>query len=129
MRIEHTGYNVEDPRAVSAWYVEHLGFIVERAGGPPNHAHFLSDETRAVMVEIYNNPACPVPDYASQDPLILHLAFISNDVEADSKRLMAAGATVADPMKTTAAGDVLCMLRDPWGFPIQLVYRAESMVR
>jgi glyoxylase I family protein len=81
------------------------------------------------MIEIYHNPACPVPDYAAQDPLVLHLALLSEDVDGDRDRLIAAGATVADPKKTTPAGDTLCMLRDPWGCAVQLISRAQPMVR
>ncbi|MFW5738430.1 MAG: VOC family protein [Spirochaetota bacterium] len=129
MRIEHIAYNVADPQKVAAWYAENLGFTIERAGGEPPYAHFLADDTGGVMIEIYHNTSCAVPDYAKQDPLLLHLALVSNDAQADSERLTAAGATVADPIRTTPAGDTLCMLRDPWGFAVQLCQRAEPMVR
>ena len=129
MRIEHFGYNVEQPREVAAWYAQHLGFTTERAGGEPNYAHFVADETGGVMIEIYNNPACPVPDYERMDPLALHLAVLSDDIDADVARLTRAGARVVDPRKRTASGDDLCMLRDPWGFALQLIHRAEPMIR
>lgn len=129
MRIEHLGYNVADPQKMALWYQEHLGFTIQRAGGKPPYAHFLTDETGAMMIEIYHNTACEVPDYATQDPLLVHLALVSDNVQSDVDRLTAAGASVADPVKTTPAGDSLCMLRDPWGFPVQLCSRAEPMIR
>jgi catechol 2,3-dioxygenase-like lactoylglutathione lyase family enzyme len=129
VRIEHAGYNVSEPRKMAAWYEKHLGFTTIRSGGEPNYAQFIADESGGVMVEIYHNAACPVPDYASQDPLVFHLALISHDVAADVDRLTAAGATIADPIKQTAGGDTLCMLRDPWGVPLQLCQRTEPMVR
>ncbi len=124
MKIEHVAYMVEDPQTVAAWYVENLGFTIKRAGDAPIFAHFLADDTGAVMVEIYNNSKCTVPEYNTQDPLLLHLALISDDIDADVARLTKAGAQIADEPMTTPAGDRLCMLRDPWGFALQLVNRA-----
>src|SRR5579871_1433084 len=121
MKIEHFAWQTEDPRAVAAWYVEHLGFQIRRASGGPGYAHFLADATGSVMIEIYNNSRVKTPDYAAIDPLILHLAFVSDDLKADRDRLVAAGATVVEDFFVSPAGDELLMLRDPWSFPIQLV--------
>jgi hypothetical protein len=41
---------------------------------------------------------------------------------------LAAGATAEGEVTTTDAGDHLAMLRDPWGFPVQLVYRRDPMI-
>lgn len=127
MRIEHVAFNVPDPAAFADWYVEHLGFTVRRRGGPPVHMHFIADSS-GMLVEVYRNEKALVPDYPRQDPLVAHIAYVSDDLVADRQRLLAAGATVAEDTTTTPAGDTLCMLRDPWGFPIQLAQRAEPMV-
>jgi catechol 2,3-dioxygenase-like lactoylglutathione lyase family enzyme len=128
MKIEHFAYQAEDPAAVAQWYVDHLGCAVKRASGPPGHARFLADSAGAVMLEIYNHPRLSTPDYRSMDSLLLHVAFSSDDPAADSARLVAAGATVEDPVVTSPAGDVLVMLRDPWGFALQLVRRSVPML-
>lgn len=129
MRIEHFGYQVEKPAAVAGWYVEHLGFQIVRNLGGQTETHFLADDGGQMMVEIYNNPAAPMPDYDAIDPLVLHMAFV---VEADAApikaRLLAAGATIAIDTTLTPGGDELTMLRDPWGFSIQLCKRARPMV-
>ena len=80
------------------------------------------------MIEIYNNPRCEVPDYASQDPLLMHLAFVCQEIEETVGRLCAAGCRVETGPEVTPAGDNLAMLRDPWGLSIQLCHRAEPMV-
>ena len=128
MKIEHLAIQAQDPVAVAQWYVEHLGFLVKRSSGPPGHAHFLADSAGSVMVEIYNHPRLKTPDYRNMDSLLLHIAFCSDDPAADRDRLVSAGATVEDDLSTTPAGDVLVMLRDPWGFAIQLVRRAKPML-
>ena len=80
------------------------------------------------MLEIYNNPPDAVPDYASMDPLTLHIAFMVDDVKETCRKLIAAGATVATDVSITDSGDELAMLRDPWGVPIQFLKRAEPML-
>jgi uncharacterized glyoxalase superfamily protein PhnB len=129
MKIEHFAYQVDDPVAVADWYVAHLGCQVRRSSGPPGNARFLADSAGAVMLEIYNNPRVTTPDYRRMDPLLLHVAFSSADPAADRDRLVAAGATVAEELATTPAGDTLVMLRDPWGFPVQLARRAAPMLQ
>ena len=128
MKIEHVAYMVDDPAAVAQWYVEHLGFSVKRSMPESPFTHFIADGTGAVMLEIYNNPKVDVPDYRATDPLILHLAFVSEDVERDRERLLAAGATAVGDIDRLESGDELAMLRDPWGFAIQLAKRGQPMV-
>lgn len=127
MRIEHFAFNVSDPIAIASWYCEHLGFSVKHKFQKAPHTHFLADETGKVMIEIYNNPADQVPDYATMDPLLIHLAFVSADPEADTARLCGAGAREVDDVKL-ADGSHLKMLKDPWGFSIQLCKRGTPMV-
>ncbi len=128
MKIEHVAYNVEDPAAMARWQVEHLGLTIKRSMAEPPYAHFLADDGDTVMLELYSNPQADVPDYHTIDPIVLHLAFVSTDVEADRDRLMQAGATPVGDILNTPGGDRLAMLRDPWGFAVQLVQRAEAMI-
>ena len=127
MKIEHSAWTVEDPVAVADWYVEHLGMKVVRSGGAPAHARFLADSTGRVLLEIYNNPQVACPDYRQVDPLLIHLAFAADDVKADRERLLAAGASALSEVSRGESGDEMCMLRDPWGFPIQVLKRAKPM--
>jgi glyoxylase I family protein len=129
MKLEHVALQVPDPRALADWYVKHLGFSVARAGGEPAHARFLLDSSGTVMLEVYRNPTAAVPDYAKLAPLQMHLALVSSNPAADRDRLVEAGATVAEDLTGSAAGDQFVMLRDPCGIPLQLVKRAEPMLR
>ncbi|MBM4155588.1 MAG: VOC family protein [Lentisphaerae bacterium] len=128
MRIEHVALQVADPAAAAAWYEKNLGFTVRRAGGAPAHVRFIADASGSVMLEIYNNPRMRTPDYASMDPLLLHLAFESDDIEADRDRLLAAGATLVEDVTTIPTGDRVLMMRDPWGLAIQAVTRSQRML-
>ena len=128
MKIEHTAYQVEDPVGLGQWYSTHLGMRIKRRQSEPPFGHFLADDGDTVMLEFYRNPALTVPDYRSMDPLLLHLAFRTDDVPGTRTRLIAAGATAEGEVVRTAAGDEVAMLRDPWGLAVQLVRRADPMI-
>ena len=119
---------VKDTPAMTDWYCENLDFTIKRSSDEPKPVRFLADETGQVMIEIYSNPAIETPDYASMDPLILHLAFVCNDVPRTIDRLLAAEAKLISGPDHLENGDILAMLRDPWGLAIQLCYRADPMV-
>ncbi len=124
MKFEHFALNVPDARALSRWYVEHLGFAVVRRLEAAPHTHFLADETGRVIVEFYTNPAAPIPDYAAGQPLTLHLALYTPDAGAVAQRLERAGAKPFSD-ETLPDGSRLIFLRDPWGLPLQLCQRAK----
>jgi catechol 2,3-dioxygenase-like lactoylglutathione lyase family enzyme len=113
--------------AAAAWYTKYLGLKVVRAAKDVARTHFLADSSGTVMLEIYNNPPDQVPPYAKMDPLLLHIAFVSKDPEADKAALLAAGATLVVDQHLDD-GSHLVMMRDPWGLAIQLCKRATPML-
>jgi glyoxylase I family protein len=128
MRVEHIALQVKDPLAVVDWYVRNLGFRVVRAAGGPAQTHFLADAAGQVVLELYSNPAAPIPDYFAMNPLILHLAFAVENVAAAQEMLVKAGASISSPPETLASGDELAMLRDPFGLAIQLACRKSPLL-
>jgi len=124
MKFEHLGINVPDSRAQARWLVENLGFTVVRSTETVPYLHFLADETGRVVLEIYTNPAGPIPDYATQPPLVLHFALVTTDAAAEGARLIYAGATAISDT-TLPDGTRFVMVRDPWGLPLQLCQRAK----
>jgi uncharacterized glyoxalase superfamily protein PhnB len=128
IQVEHVAWQVKDPVAVANWYGKHLGFrVIRKVEGGPN-THFLADAAGRVVVEIYNNPAASILDYPAMHPLQLHVAFAVQDPAAERDRLLDAGAKIAEDLVTTPAGDQLVMLKDPFGFSIQLCKRARAMI-
>lgn len=127
LNVEHIACNVFEPIAMAAWYVEHLGMRIVRRLPTAPHIHFLADANGRVVIEIYSNAADPIPDYASMHPLRFHLAFATNDPDADRAALVAAGATFVDE-QTQADGSRLVMLRDPWGLAVQLCKRTTPLL-
>ena len=128
MKIEHIAFQVADPVAVARWYVEQLGMTLRRAFPDRPWGQFLSDDGDSVMLEFYNNPKASVPDYRAMDPVLVHIAFTTDDVGRTRARLFAAGATAESEVAVTDSGDTLMMLRDPWGLPLQFIRRKVPMI-
>jgi predicted enzyme related to lactoylglutathione lyase len=61
------------------------------------------------------------------NPLLLHLAFVSADPDADKSRLLAAGATLLEEQHL-ADGSHIVTMRDPWGLAIQLCRRGTPLL-
>ncbi|AWW32653.1 VOC family protein [Echinicola strongylocentroti] len=128
MKFEHFAINVAQPRAMSDWYENHVGLSVVSKQDSSPFMIFLADDSGTIMLEIYNNPKAPVLDFNSQHPLVLHLALVSEDPDADRDRLVAAGAEViSDDILDDGAH--LVMLKDPWGLALQLCKRAKPMLK
>lgn len=128
MKLEHFAVNVEDPTGMADWYVENMGMVIVRQQKHPPFMTFLADDSGQIMIEIYTNPIDQVPNYRDMNPLIVHLAFVSDAPDKDKTRLERAGATtVSDDILED--GSHLVMMRDPWGLAIQLCKRAIPMLR
>ena len=128
MRLEHVAILVDDPNAVADWYCKNLDMKLVRQGPEPVLMTFVSDHDGNIMFEFYKHADVPTPDYGSMNPLILHIAFYSDDVEATRKKLLAAGATAEGEITVTPAGDTLAMHRDPFGLALQVLCRKVKML-
>jgi len=124
MRFEHVGLNVPDARAMGAWYAKHLGMSIVLEGTSKDGVDvcFLADATGRMTLEVYTNRTQPIPDYAAQHPLVLHIAFAVDDAAAERDRLIAAGATLFEEIRLQD-GSHIVILRDPWNVPLQLCQR------
>jgi len=127
LTIEHVAFNVVDPAAIAAWYVQHLGMRVVRQSAVPPYIHFVADAGGRTVIELYSNPIDAIPDYASMHPLRLHVAFATADPDGSRDALVAAGASVIDDLNRDD-GTRLIMLRDPWGLAIQLCKRPQPLL-
>ena len=124
MRLEHIALQVAEPAEMAAWYCEHLGMrVVDQVG----EASFAIADERGGMLEIYHNPAEPVPDYASRTPMELHVAFWTDDVTGECARLVEAGATIAREPDDPSAEFQQAFVRDPWGLVLQLIKRPKPL--
>ena len=128
IRLEHVGLNVADPIKTAQWYVDHLGMKILREGPAPINARFLADADGNMMFEFYHNPPDAVPNYASMDPLVLHVAFHGRRRRRHPSQAPGRGRDGRRRVTITPAGDKITMLRDPWGLAIQFIRRADPML-
>jgi len=125
--VEHVAWQVESPSEMVAWYVRHLGFRVLRGPlGGDDEVHFLEDASGRFVLEVYRKAELPEVDFRQRHPLVQHLAMESPDPVATVKHLLAAGASGDPPAVGGGSGNFSAMLRDPWGFPLQIVRRRPS---
>jgi len=126
MKIEHFALNVEDPIAMAQWYTKHLGLkiLTQRKVAP--FTTFLTDDSGSIMIEIYKNPVDEIPPCRKMNPLILHLAFVSESPELDKNNLLKAGA-ILETEDHLEDGSHLVMMRDPWGLAIQFCKRGTDV--
>lgn len=127
MKMEHVAINVPAPAEMAAWYTQHLGMRIVLASKDAPYMHFIADDAGSMM-ELYNNPAAPMPDYANMSPFNFHMAFSTSNIEAERSRLVAAGATTVTEITMTPRGDKLLFLRDPWNIPFQFVQRSSPLL-
>lgn len=127
MKIEHFAINVEEPLAMANWYEENMGLNIVKQSKDTPFTTFMADISGRVMIEIYKNPPDEVPDYKNMDPLLVHIAYVSEDPTEDKKRLIEAGASELSDDRLED-GSHLVMLRDPWGVCIQLCKRGTPML-
>lgn len=127
-RFEHFAINVPDPQAAIQWYTKNLGMKLVRAGSAPAYSSFVADSGMNLMFEIQFQEKYPLLNPAALHQMALHFAFVTPDIAKTQKELLAAGATIVDSLRTTASGDQVITLRDPWGFAIQFVQRITPML-
>lgn len=128
MRIEHIAFNVENAVESAKWYAENLDMTIIRGSDESPYIHFLADGEKRSVLEFYSNPAAIVPDYSAMSPLILHIAFLVDDIEATRTKMVAAGGTAVGETASNPNGDQLAFVRDPWGLSVQLVSRADPLL-
>jgi catechol 2,3-dioxygenase-like lactoylglutathione lyase family enzyme len=128
MRLEHIAFNVLDPENAAKWYVENLEMSVLRRETDPPFTRFVADAGRNVMLKLFSGPKDARLDFSIINHMSLHLAFTVSDILTMKKRLVEAGATLVEDVTKTPAGDLVLMLRDPLGLPIQFAQRVHGML-
>ncbi len=127
IRFEHFALNLKHPQAVAQWYVETLDCrIIFRQDQEP-FTVFLGDSRGRVFWEFYNNPRAGYSPVADTDPLSYHLAFAVEDAEAVQAKVLAAGGSYVEEVRSDR-GSRLVMMRDPWGLGLQLCQRVPPFL-
>lgn len=123
MIFEHFAVNVADVQKTVQWYVKSLGLSVVSEQKEPPFMHFLADTTGRVIIEFYHRSDAPITDFNNEHPVAFHVAFVSENAQADRERLERLGAVFVEEIKKED-GTHIAMLRDPFGMPLQLCQRA-----
>jgi catechol 2,3-dioxygenase-like lactoylglutathione lyase family enzyme len=111
------------------WYRDYLGFqIIRSAGNDEDGVSFVVDDGGNTILELGRLPEGPPLDSRNLLPLQLHIAVECEDPTAEAARLVAAGAEFLGESPRNARPGEKILLRDPWGYTIQLVNRKNDLV-
>ncbi len=127
MKIEHIGLCVPAPVSMGNWYRDRLGFKMLRQAGDDNDGvSFVADQDGTVL-ELGRLPEGPPLEPRLWTPLQLHLAVECEAPAVEAQRLVSVGAElVGESPRNSYAGEKI-LVRDPWGFVIQLVNRKNKL--
>lgn len=128
MVIEHIGITVEKPVETAGWLVKNFGCrLVSSQSDAQHEVAFVADEAGTTLLELIRvpgvAPSCSLLPSTSQ----LHIAFLSDDPYAKLKELEKAGAALVEDNSGHNPGEILLLLRDPWGNVFQLVKRSPGV--
>ena len=123
IRPEHFALNSIDARAKAKWYAENFKMEILRQASAPDFGSFVIDAKKDMMVEIYQKKDFSVIDFYKVDPVSIHLAFEAKDIIDIKKYLLENGAQLVHDIMETKSGDNVLSIRDPWGFPIQIIQK------
>ena len=129
MNIEHIGICVEAPVSMGVWYRDALGFaIIRSAGNDQEGVTFLADSAGGTVLELGRLPDVPPLEARGRPALQLHIAVACEDPSVEAARLVRAGAEqVGESPRNSRPGEKI-LVRDPWGYTIQLVNRQERLL-
>lgn len=123
IRPEHFALNSKDALAKAKWYSDNFKMEILRQTGEPDFGCFVIDSQKDMMVEIYQKKEYPVIDFYTIDPVSMHLAFEVKNIEDIKKDLLGNGAQLVHDISETKTDDQVLTIRDPWGFPIQILQK------
>jgi hypothetical protein len=110
------------------WYRDHLGFtIIRSAGDDMDGVSFLSESEGNTILEFGRLPEGPPLDSRSLLPLQLHIAIECEDPTVEAERLVRAGAELLGESPRNQQKGEKVLIRDPWGYAIQLVSRKNKL--
>ena len=126
--VEHIGICVDAPISMGNWYRDHLGFrILHSAGDDTEGVSFIVDSVGKTVLELGKLAEGPPLDPRSLSPLQLHVAIKCEDPAAEAERLVAVGAELIGESPRNAYPGEKTLVRDPWGFVIQLLNRKQKL--
>ena len=127
MRIEHVGICVAAPISMGNWYRDNLDFsILWQSGNDVEGVSFISDNDGTVL-ELGKLAEGPPLDAYSLKPLQLHIAIECDNPTTEAERLVSVGATLIGESPRNSYKGEKVLVRDPWGYVIQLLNRATKL--
>jgi catechol 2,3-dioxygenase-like lactoylglutathione lyase family enzyme len=121
--LNHVGGQVRDLDASLAFYTDLGAQVVDRLYMPGPHVHRVHIQLGTGLVELLH-PEQPAADTTYG---FNHIGFLTDDLDADHTRLLAAGYAELTPPRVASSGQGrLSFLADPNGVRVELLQRTED---
>jgi hypothetical protein len=129
MRVEHIGISVPEPIDMGNWYADNLGFqIVHQGGTNTEGVSFVKDQAGDTVLELFKLSGVDALKPKELQPIALHIAIDVKNPYDEAMKLVENGAEfIGEAPRNDYIGEKY-LVRDPWGFVIQLVNRARKLI-
>jgi hypothetical protein len=122
IRLKYFALNVSDKMTVAQWYHNTLGFDISQHKN--DNSVYVSDPGNDFSFRFFSDLAQKT-DYHNLSFDACHVALESDSIRFFEKKILAAGGKYNTPPRYNLIGDAVVDMRDPWGIPIQLIYRVH----
>ncbi|WP_111708214.1 VOC family protein [Lutibacter citreus] len=121
--FEHLRINVADKVATAKWYVNNVG--LEIIASDNSEVIYVADKDHNFMLELSSDKSLRI-NYDDINLNAFHLAFEGHSsINEISTKMLSNGAKQEEDLYTNKIGDYVLNLRDPNGFPLQLIHRVN----
>jgi uncharacterized glyoxalase superfamily protein PhnB len=131
LQFRYTGFFVDDVPATVAFYGKAFGFRLRYMHPSSGYAELETGDTLLCFVgDAFVQGAgllgsmVYAPNKADADPAAAQVAFVTDDMEADWARALAAGASIVKPPEAKPWGQTAGYLRDCNGVLVELSTRS-----
>jgi catechol 2,3-dioxygenase-like lactoylglutathione lyase family enzyme len=107
LAISDVAIVVTNARASAAWWAEKVGFAVHTIGGPDGHAVMVAPPGERFVLHLCEGIAPVEPGNSG-------IGFVTDEIDAIVRRMVASGVTFVEPLKRESWGGS-AKFRDPDG--------------
>lgn len=126
LSLEHVGISANDTIALKNWYVKLFNLKVVYDNKKEKPTYFLLMPDGGGLIEIY--PANSLSEKVDNNKQgIRHLAFGTDDIEKEYKKLLDNNVEIVTELSTSSKGVKTVFFRDPEGNILHFIQRPEPL--
>jgi glyoxylase I family protein len=126
LSLEHVGICANDTRTLKDWYIKlfDLKVVYDNKKDKPTYFLVMGDKS---LLEIYPAASENI-SYDNKYQGIRHLAFGTDNIEEEYKKLIENNVEIIDDLKGSANGVKTVFFKDPEGNILHFIQREKSLI-